>query len=269
MLRPARDLNGFDIQATDGDIGHVDQLLFDDHKWTVRYLVADTGGWLSGRQVLISPIALRAPDWDGKRLPVALTRLQVENSPDIDTDRPVSRQHEIDYFTYYGWPYYWGGPGIWGAGTYPGFLVTPSTVTLGEAESNGPAEEQGDPHLHSTRAVTGYQVEARDGSIGHVDDFILDDESWAIRYLVVDAGSWWAGRKVLIPPEWLERVSWPEETVAVDLDRETIRHGPWWEPAVPIDAEYEQRLSGYYGHPSPAREKGRAQRLVSADAERP
>src|SRR5205809_6020840 len=110
MLRSASEWDGYSIQATDGEIGHVAEFLFDDEKWTIRYLVVDTGGWLPGRRVLISPIALGETDWPGHRLHVKLTRQQVEESPVIDTDKPVSRQHEVSYYQYYRWPYYWGGP---------------------------------------------------------------------------------------------------------------------------------------------------------------
>jgi hypothetical protein len=264
-----RELEGFAIHATDGDIGHVDQGYFDDAHWTVRYLVVDTGHWLPGRKVLIAPAAIREADWKGRQLQVNLTRRQVENSPDIDTEKPVSRQQETEYAGYYGWPYWWVGPGPAGPLLYPG--VAPPAPEIVEAvetteaaaaaglEDAWPVVSGGDPHLRSTREVIGYHLQARDGAIGHVGDFILDDASWIIRYLVVDTGSWWPGKKVLLPPQWIEGVSWAESEVRVDLDRETIRRAPEWEPGTSITRDYEERLYGYYGRPgywSPAAPKG-------------
>ncbi len=117
-LRTVKDLRGYAIRATDGVIGKVDDLYFDDEDWAIRYLVVDTGGWLSGRKVLISPIAIGQPDWLDGVLPVALTKAKVEHAPDIDTRKPVSRQHEAVYLGYYGYPFYWGGAGMWGMGGY-------------------------------------------------------------------------------------------------------------------------------------------------------
>lgn len=251
MLRAVSKLRGMTIRATDGDIGHVDQFFFDDERWIIRYLVVDTGSWLPGRQVLISPIALGTVDAKAREVSVPLTREQVKNSPDIDTEKPVSRQHEIDYYRYYGWPFYWAGPGLWGSGMYPGYLAAPPVppVPPPAPAPEAEAEEQGDPHLRATREVTGYRVHASDGEIGHVDDFIVEMETWAIRYVVVDTRNWWPGKKVLLPPAWIESVSWPEAAIRVDLRREVIREGPEWDSEQPITREYETRLFGYYGRP--------------------
>jgi hypothetical protein len=249
MLRGANDLRRFAIRAADGEIGHVDQFFFDDQKWTVRYLVVDTGSWLPGRRVLISPIALGEVDWPARCVEVRLTRQQVENSPDIGTEKPVSRQHEIDYFQYYGWPFYWAGPGLWGSGMYPGYLAAPPPVPPPPPSAEPEEQEPGDPHLRATGEVAGYGVQTRDGEIGHVEDFILEMETWAIRYVVVDTRNWWPGKKVLLPPEWIESVSWPEAMIHVDLSRDVIKNAPEWDPSEPITREYESRLYGYYGRP--------------------
>jgi uncharacterized protein YwbE len=249
MLRSAHDLHGFTLRATDGEIGHVRQFYFDDEQWAIRYLVVDTGGWLSGRRVLISPIALGETDWQAGWIAVHLTRRQVEQSPDIDTDQPVSRQQEASYHQYYRWPYYWGGYGLWGGGMYPGMLLPLAGSAAGAAASGEPDREappEGDPHLRSTGEVNGYGIRAADGEIGRVTDFIVEDETWAIRYLAVDAGSWWSGKTVLIAPEWISGVSWDEDTVDVELKRETIKNGPEWHPNTPITREFEERLYGYY-----------------------
>lgn len=97
MLRLVTKLEGCAIGAIDGTIGHVKDLYFDDAAWVVRYLVVATGDWLSKRKVLISPFALGVPGWAQRILPASLTIEQVRNLPDIDTDKPISRQHEIRY----------------------------------------------------------------------------------------------------------------------------------------------------------------------------
>jgi hypothetical protein len=248
MLRNAKDLHGFTIRATDGDLGTVDQLYFDDETWAIRYLTVETGGWLGGRPVLISPISVLHADWPAQRLEVALTKNQVENSPDIDTHQPVSRQHEALYNRYYGYPYYWGGPYLWGAGAYPADLVIPPMVPLLAVDEAIPSQPA-DSHLRSTEAVTGYSIEAADGEIGHVDGFVVDDEAWAIRYLEVATRNWWPGKKVLVSPAWIERVSWTDSKVYAGLTREAIQNAPEYLDSAPITREYENRLYFHYGRP--------------------
>lgn len=171
MLTNATHLKGLAIQARDGEIGTVDQFYFDDQTWAIRYLTVETGGWLGGRQVLISPISVVNTDWQAKRLDVALTKKQVENSPDIDTHRPVSRQHEAEYFGYYGYPNYWGGPFLWGPAYYPTGLAVPTAASK-KALADRIHRESKDSHLRSGEVVTGYHVEATDGEIGHVPSVI-------------------------------------------------------------------------------------------------
>ncbi len=238
MLRSAKELRGYAVAASDGDIGDVDDLYFDDQAWVMRYLAVDTGTWLPGRRVLISPISLGQPEWLVKRLPVALTKDRVRNSPDIDTQKPVSRQHEADYFGYYGYPYYWGGTGMWGMGMYPGDLMSASTVPVDTTARSADAmalQEAADSHLRSCKAVTGYHIEATDGEIGHVADFILDDETWAIRYLVVDTSNWWIGHQVPIPPQWITAVSWLDGKVSVNVTRQAIQDAPLYEGVTQLD----------------------------------
>jgi uncharacterized protein YrrD len=244
MLRSLKELYGYALQATDGEIGTVEEFYFDDEKWAVRYLVANAGSWLTGRLVLISPLALGEPDWGSQRLPVKLTREQIRNSPDIDTAKPISRQHEIDYYQYYGWPYYWAGAETWGVSPLP--LAAPPPPPPAEKASG---QAPGDTHLRSSREVEGYHIQARDGEIGHAEDFIVDDETWRLRYLVVDTRNWWPGKKVLVAPEWISGISWEEALVRVDLTREAIKAGPEFDPGQPINREYEARLYDYYGRP--------------------
>lgn len=248
MLRNTALLKGLVIRATDGELGTVDQFYFDDETWAVRYLTVDTGGWLGGRQVLISPFSIIHADWQAKRLDVRLTRKQVKHSPEINTHQPVSRQHEAAFLGYYGYPYYWGGPYLWGPAFYPVGLSS-STYSFAETIADRVRRESADSHLRSSEAVTGYTIEAADGEIGHVDGFVVDDEVWAIRYVEVATRNWWPGQKVLFSPEWVERVSWADSSVYVGLLREAIKNGPEYTAATPITREYENRLHLHYGRP--------------------
>ncbi len=238
----------FAIHAVDGEIGTVTDIYFDDETWAIRYLIVDTGGWLAGRQVLISPISVVKTDWETKQLDVALTKRQIENSPKLNRHQPVSRQHEAEFLEYYGYPYYWGGPYLWGPAFYPGALANPIN-TPAEAVANRTPTELQDSHLRSTEAVTGYTIGAVDGEIGHVDGFVVDDQAWAIRYIEVATRNWWPGKKVLVSPDWIERVSWPESTVYVGLSREAIKEGPEYIESRPVTREYENRLYLHYGRP--------------------
>lgn len=261
MLRSMQDLKGYSIGATDGPIGHVTDFYFDDERWVVRYLVVDTGSWLASRKVLISPMSIGHPDWDHKSLPVAISRDQVRGSPDIDTDRPVSRQQEIQYLGYYDYPYYWEGAGLWGAGAYPNMMmpgdagfaaVLPTLLPPGAKESElaeVARHEHDDPHLRSCIAVTGCETHASDGAIGHVSGFLVDEQSWAIRYLVVDTGNWWLGHQVLVPPQWVTEVDWPKRRVVVHLNRDAVKFAPPYDPAMPLDREREIAIYRHYGRP--------------------
>jgi hypothetical protein len=221
MLRSVSGMRGFTMHATDGNIGSVDEFLFDDAQWTIRYLVVNTGG----RLVLVSPIAFRAVDWDRGTFDVALTRQQVEQSPSIATDQPVSRQHEEEYACYYSYPYYWDELGMWDAGMCPR-MADLSVVDAVYGETATEEQPPGDPHLCSAREVTGYTIQARDGDLGHVEDFIVDDESWVVRYMVVDTRNWWPGKHVLVSTHWIASVRWAQSSVVVNLLRETIKAGP-------------------------------------------
>ena len=249
MLTKTTQFKGLAIRATDGELGTVDQLYFDDETWAVRYLAVDTLGWLGGRQVLISPISVVQTDWQARRLDVALTMKQVENSPDIATHQPVSRQHEAAYLNYYGYRDYWGGPYLWGPALYPAELATAPAAPSDEATAERIRRESTESHLRSTEAVTGYYIGAADGEIGHVDGFIVDDEGWAMRYIEVATRNWWPGKKVLVSPAWIERVSWTESKVCVGLYREAIKDGPEYIESRPITREYEDRLHLHYGRP--------------------
>ena len=245
MLTNATFLKGLAIHATDGEIGSVEEFYFDDATWGIRYLVVKTGGWLSGKEVLISPIAIKSVDWTAKLLYVGLTKKQVENSPDIDTHKPVSRQHEAEYSSYYGYNNYWGGPYLWGPAYYPANLAVPPTAW---SKARIQAESM-DSHLRSSESVTGYHVEAKDGEIGHVDAFVIDDQYWSVRYVEVATRNWLPGKKVLLSPAWIDRVDWLESKVFVGVFRQAIQDAPEYLLDRPITREYENKLYFHYGHP--------------------
>ncbi|MRR54105.1 MAG: PRC-barrel domain containing protein [Deltaproteobacteria bacterium] len=239
MLNKVKTITGFRLEGFDGEIGRVKEFYFDDRHWTIRYLVADTGTWLTGRQVLISPHALVAVNKKEQHIEINLTKKQIENSPSLDSDMPVSRQFEEAYYGYYEWPIYWDGPNMWGA--YP--CIERDREESKESNQGGKAW---DPHLRSTHEVTGNRIQAADGEIGHVDDFIIDDDTWAIRYLVIDTRNWWPGKKVLVSPAWIERVSWSESKVFVTLSRESIRQSPEYSEESLLTRDYEDRLHRHY-----------------------
>jgi hypothetical protein len=235
MLRSIKKLYGAKLGASDGEIGHVKDFYFDDQNWVVRYVVVDTGSWLPGRQVLISPHAFGALDPAGKILSVSLTRKQIEDSPAIESHKPVSRQYEEEYHRYYGWPYYWEGNALWGMSGFPILELPPTPVPIGPASAPGRSSEKADTHLRSTQAVNGYHLEASDGVIGHVCDFLMDDRSWGIRQLVIKTGHRFSGNEVQIPTSGVARISYDKSTVFVTLTSEAVEQSPAY-PLAPAGA---------------------------------
>jgi len=218
MLQNINDLYGHKLAASDGEIGQVRDFYFDDHSWVVRYLVAETGTWLSGRQVLISPHAFGPLDPERKVLSVKLTRKQIEDSPSIDTHRPVSRQFEVDYYNYYGWPTYWDGGNLWGTGNYP-VIVPPPLESKRQHQGH---KRRDDVHLRSTVSVRGYEIQASDGPIGTTVGFQVDDQTWAIADMIVKTGHWFAGKEIMISPNRIERISYENSKVHVYLTKADI-----------------------------------------------
>jgi len=239
MLINAKTLRGYKLNGLDGEVGKVKEFYFDDRHWAIRYLVADTGNWLTGRQVLISPYALVAVNKDAEHIDIDLTKKQIEDSPSLDSDKPVSKQFEEAYFGYYGYPMYWGGPAMWGY--YPRVVREREKWRASNKE-----EKKWDPNLRSTNDVSNHHIQATDGEIGHVEDFIIDDETWAIRYLIIDTKNWWPGKKVLISPHWIERVSWSESKVFVNLTREKIKQSPEYSEESLLTRDYETKLHQHY-----------------------
>ena len=241
MLIKAKALNGYKLGSLDGEIGKVKEFYFDDTHWTIRYLVADTGSWLTDRKVLLSPYALVAVVKDEQVITVNLNKKQIEKSPSLNSENHISRQFEESYYGYYGWPAYWGGPHMWG---FDPFLVREPYKWKWDKPSQGAKEK--DPHLRSTREVSGYHIQATDGEIGHLDDFIIDDESWAIRYLVVATRNWWPGKRVLVSPKWIGAVSWSDSKVLVNLSRAAIERSPEYTEESLLTRDYETGLHQHY-----------------------
>lgn len=234
MLRSVKELKGYAIEAADGRIGTVNDVYFDDQHRTVRHLIVDTGGWLTGRRVLIPPPGVTAIDDNDRAVRVSMTRRQVEDAPSIDEDKPVSRQHEADVFGYYGYPAYWTGPHLWGAGAFPMLGAGAALPPLFPAEPTpGPEvlppsadDDHADSHLRSAAEVIGYTVGATDGELGHIADFLIDDRDWSVQKLVVDTSKWWPGKRATLPADSIDTISWGDRTVFVTLTRDQIREQP-------------------------------------------
>ena len=217
MLQNIKELYGDKLAASDGEIGHVKDFYFDDVSWVVRYLVVDTGTWLHERQVLLSPHAFGFWDRDRKILPIKLTRKQIEDSPAIDSHRPVSRQNEIDYYGHYGWPAYWDGGCMWGIAGFP--IIDTNPV---KSRPHHGHNQRDDVHLRSTKAVVGYQIQATDGDIGTIRSFMIDDKTWGIAGLVVETGHWYAGKEVFIRAASIASIRYDDSKVLVKLTRAEI-----------------------------------------------
>jgi sporulation protein YlmC with PRC-barrel domain len=244
-MKTTNSIRKFRLHATDGLIGSIKDFYFDDEKWTLRYFVVRTGSWLMGRDVLISPIAIKGLDESAGEIQVDLTKDKIQNSPSIDTAEPISRQHEREYFQYYGWPYYWGGPSAWGWSGVPTpmpYYEPPPFREPPEAEVGSPGEVR----LRSVQEILGYHIAAQDEKIGHVEDFILDDETWTMTDLLVDTRNWLPGKKVLIPHSAIQLVSWIDRTITVGLTHEQIQQAPEYDTSAGITREYHQKVKRYY-----------------------
>jgi hypothetical protein len=240
MLRSTKEFEQYAIAASDGVCGHVRDFYFDDHSWVIRYLVVGLGSEVGGHRILMSPHAILSADWPEKTFRVGLTQSEVRHSADALTVKPVSRQHAMGYYGYDGYGKNWGGGGLWGAGFYPDILQAGMEALEREQTSD-------DPRLRSANAVARYYVHASDGDIGHVSGFLVDDHSWAIRYVLVDTSNWWLGHQVIIAPEWIEDVDWAECIVSVDLSRQAVKDSPLYEPERTLEREQELCTHRHYG----------------------
>jgi uncharacterized protein YrrD len=255
MLRSFNHLRGHAIHASDGEIGSLRDIYFDDQSTSIRYFVIDTGTWLPGKRVLLAPAAIGGIDTERSEIVTGLTRRQVEGSPPVESERPVSRQQEMELHAYYGWQPYWALPPMvgslapfWGP-AMPATAHPPAGDARVAEEVAARERERGDPHLRSAREVEGYDVAATDGEIGHVEDFLIDDDQWGIRLLGIDTGNWLPGRKVVISPAWLRDIDWSGQRIVVDVTRRQIKDSPEYDPALVPDEGYLERLGAHYGRP--------------------
>jgi hypothetical protein len=251
MLRNASEINGYAIAASDGRLGTVADFLFDDVSWSVRWLVVDTGKWLSGRKVLLPPAVFGRPDPDDGEFAVGLTMQQVKDSPDIGSARPVSRQIETNIYDYYGWQPYWGTDLLMGgfAGGGKARSVSPVPESMLQAEDIAAAQRRkDDPHLRSFEAITGYHIHASDGEIGHVQDFLFEETDWKVRYLVVDTQNWWPGKRILIAPRSVRGIDWTDNQVNLKVDCQTVKDSPAYDASTTVDRAYETNFEKHYDH---------------------
>ncbi len=230
------DLTGYSLNASDGEIGKLEQIYFDDNCWMVRYFVVHTGGWLLGQNVLIVPSVIKGIDDENKYLEVDLTTAQIKDCPPVNTKMPVSRHYEQEYYRYYGWEPYWSGDPMFG----PAPVMPPPTMEEAPMEPDR-------PHLRSSDEVKNYSIHVLDGDIGHVEDFILEEPGWAIRYLMVDTRNWLPDKHVLIAPAWIQQVDWAKQEVAVILKREAIETAPAYDPGKIISRDYQVAMYKHYG----------------------
>jgi uncharacterized protein YrrD len=242
QLRRIRELTDLTILATDGEIGKVQEVYFDDRSWAVRYLIVKAGGWLLSREVLLAPAAVGEIDDAAGTMKVALTKDQIRHAPSIEAAKPLSREYEEAYFRHFQWAPYWEpGPTAWSSSLpYPETPPMPIDTTL-------PADAPKNPHLRSSNEVIGYAIQAKNGNIGHVEDLVVDDEGWTVRYIEVDTRNWLPGKKVLLQTMRIDHISWAERSVAVMLTQEVIESAPAYDPSKLITPAYEVQLFKHYG----------------------
>ncbi|MGD2053388.1 MAG: PRC-barrel domain-containing protein [Gammaproteobacteria bacterium] len=236
QLRKLADLKGYRLQASDGEIGKLKQVFFDDRYWKVRYLVVHTGNWLLGREVLVVPSVIAAVDEVERHLEVNMTREQIRECPPVSSEQPVSRHYEREYYRYYGWDPYWEGDPLFGP--MPDLSPPPADMEPEEPEN---------PHLRSSNEVTGYAIHAADNEFGQVKDFLLDDQGWSVRYLEIDTRNWLPGRKVLIAPAWIRKIDWHNSEVEVNMASDVIQTAPAYDETRVVSREYEVELYKHYG----------------------
>jgi len=233
MLWSASSVKGYAIEASDGQLGTVRDVLFDDQTWKTRWLVVHTGLWLLGRDVLLPLSALGTPDQTLRQFPVQLTRQQVKDSPNVDLDLPVSRQIEASVYGYYNWNPYWGSM-LSPIGTAVGAPVFMSESNR-DAKVLEPSDHEAkhgdqDPSLRSAAAVIGYHIEATDGAVGHAEDFLVDGTDGQVRYLIVDTKNWLPGKRVVISPQLIREIDWTTRAIYLNVKADMLKSSPAYDP---------------------------------------
>ncbi|MCM8527953.1 MAG: PRC-barrel domain-containing protein [Lentisphaeraceae bacterium] len=244
MLRSLKEILGYRLKALDGEVGKCKDFIFDSRKWVIRYMLADTGKWLPGRQVLISPVALGQPQWSERSFPVGLKINKIESAPGLDHDAPVSRQYEIEFHNYYGWPYYWKGLHLWGNRTTPWPFYEEGVPDDMSFDSGGYSSE-----LRSVNEVLNYRVMATDERYGEIHDIIVNDEDWSISYLVVDNGSWLFGKKILVAPGFVSKIDYFESHVCLNASSDHLKEFPEYDSHKPVNTEVEAVTYDFKGRP--------------------
>jgi hypothetical protein len=253
MLKHASEVSGYAVHASDGLVGTVSDLLFEETTWLIRWLVVSTGDWTGGRVVLLPPLVLAHVNHIGHQLNVNLTRQQVRDCPDVESDRPVSRQTEANLCNYYGWTPYWGDSVnmdfVRTKGLGKPLMIAPSSIGFLEAEKEADSawRTKGDSTVHSINEVLSYHIEASDGEIGHVEDFLVEAFAWSVRYLLVSTKNWWPGKKVLISRS-IQEIRWDDQMVCLGVSRQKVKDSPAYDPSMAVDSEYERNFHRHYSH---------------------
>jgi sporulation protein YlmC with PRC-barrel domain len=210
----AHKLLGFSLGAADGEIGTVKDIYFDDNNWIVRYLVVETGNWLFKRRVLISPCAV-VGDIKNNILQVNLNKEQIKNSPDINTDMPVSRQQESSLTNHYSWPSF----GRAGLGWPTTGMIKGASALVNKVEGT----LDFDPHLRSFSHVAQYEVYNEDGRVGLVKDLAIDFSDWSIPFLLLDDASTSDQERVVISTKRIASIDWETFQVKVSINNEDLQ----------------------------------------------
>ena len=248
MLKLASAFKGYSIEASDGEIGTVADFLFDDRNWLTRWLVVDTGKWLTGRKVLLHPAALGKADHERRELPVALTKAQIQGSPELSAHEPVSMQMEHLLYDYYGWQPM-SIESAFGANPIASKYSAPPLFVFAPVAETAIRPDACNPHLRSLEAITGYHIIGSDGEIGKAEDMLIDDAGWGVPYLVVDAGNWWSGKHVLMSRHTVREISWADRQIRVEVALHQVKASPPWTVLGDVDPDYEKDLHDHYNWP--------------------
>jgi hypothetical protein len=227
MILLLKDIKGCSVRATDGDIGKVADCYFEEDRWVVRYLMVDTGGWLGGRKVLISPMSFERVDPSSKVVHLNTDRARVKGSPSWEVARPISRRYETEYYGYFGYPYYWGGAGLWGVRATPAGITVPQPpppASQPAPTAGSRTEPEGESHIRSVHNVTGYYIQATDGTIGHLEDFLTEPDSWRIDSVIIDTSNMPGGKPVTLSSERIRRIDSSKKMVFVNATKDEIKN---------------------------------------------
>jgi sporulation protein YlmC with PRC-barrel domain len=246
MLHTLNDLSGFAIQAIDGNIGTVKDFYFDDRRWVIRHLVVETGSWLESHKVLLAPTAIKHLNRENKTIIVDLTVDEVKASPHIDTDKPVSQQYDIDYLSYYGYAFYWGANNIWDSDATLNGLVEENPKAQTFAAIDRVRRMHGDRHLRSCDEIINYHIQASDGEIGHLQEMLIDEDTWKVNYFIANTSNWWLGHQVLIDPQEITDISWGNAKIYVNMTQQQVQNAPLFDPEVPRNREQELGVYLHY-----------------------